>query len=564
MKLWALEPAYTGSAMADKPIPLLLVDDHPENITALKALLAEMPFTFDLVEAGSGNEALRQSLKVEFALILLDVQMPGMTGLETATLLRANPKTRHFPIIFITAGAHDAAHMFKGYDAGAVDYLVKPIEPLVLQGKVRVFCELYLQRRELDRTEELRTLADELAESEARVRTIIDSAYEAFVGIDGNGVVLDWNRRAETVFGWARAEAVGCTVAELIIPERYRKAHAAGMRHFLATGNGPVLNRCIEISALNREGNEFPVELSIWQIPNTKQPMFGAFLRDVTERKRTEAELQQLNEKLEQRVEERTCELRRAMDQIMESEKLASLGSIVAGVAHELNTPIGNMMLTASTLTQNIEEIQAAVAQNKLGRRTLDAFLDDCANATKVMVRGAERANTLISSFKQIAVDQTSQRQRTFDLRELVADTLNTLGTAMRHAKVDSSTDIPPGIVMNSCPGDLEQIFTNLITNSIRHGFSDRPSGKIGIAARQYDEMVEIIYCDDGVGIAPDLHRKVFEPFYTTKLGQGGSGLGMFIVHNLVHGSLKGDIRIESDAGKGVVFSMHLPLNTPA
>jgi PAS domain S-box-containing protein len=562
--------------MTDKRIPLLLVDDHPENITALAALLSEMPFEFSIVAAHSGNEALRQSLKADFALILLDVQMPGMNGIETATLLRTNPKTRHLPIIFITAGAHDSAHVFKGYDAGAVDYLHKPIEPLILQGKIRVFCELYLQRRELDfrkahleqmvgeRTVELRALADELAESEARVRTVIDSAYEAFICIDGAGVVLDWNRRAEALFGWTRDEALGRTVAELIVPERYRTAHVMGMRHFLATGEGPVLNRCIEISALRCDGGEFPVELSIWQIPNVKQPLFGAFVRDVTESKRTQAELQQLNEKLEQRVEERTRELRRAMDQIMESEKLASLGSIVAGVAHELNTPIGNMMLTASTLDQHVAAIQSAVAEGKLGRRVLDSFLEDCTQACKVMVRGAERANSLISSFKQIAVDQTSQRHRTFDLRELVADTLNTLGTAMRHAKVESRTDIPPGIVMNCCPGDLEQVLTNLITNSIRHGFDDRARGSIGIAARQYDEMVEIIYCDDGVGIAPELHRKVFEPFYTTKLGQGGSGLGMFIVHNLVHGSLKGEIRIDSDTGKGVVFSMHLPLHTPA
>jgi PAS domain S-box-containing protein len=571
-------------------IPLLLVDDHPENLTALEALLSALPFELELVMAQSGNEALRHSLKSDFALILLDVQMPDMNGLETAALLRSNPKTRHLPIIFVTAGMNELGQQFQGYESGAVDYLIKPIEPLVLQSKVRVFCELYAQRIELDfrkrhleamvqaRTDELtvltRTLTEEvlarraselaLQESELRVRAVIDSANEAFIGIDADGIIFDWNRRAEIVFGWARDEALTRPVVELIIPPQYRQPHLAGMRRFLATGDGPVLNRCIEVSALHRDGHEFPVELSIWQIPHARCPIFGAFVRDITERKHADALLQQLNESLERRVEERTLDLRRAMDQIVESEKLASLGGIVAGVAHELTTPIGNMMLMASTMEERIVGLAGTANQGKLTKSALDAFLAESANAGKVIVRSAERASVLIESFKQIAVDQTSQRRRNFDLRELAADILNTLGTEMRHAHATSELRIPPDIEMNSFPGDLEQILTNLITNSLRHGFRDRGEGKITIGAHTDGEQVSIIYQDDGVGIAPELHRKVFEPFYTTRLGQGGSGLGMFIVHNLVHGPLKGEIRIDSQCGQGVKFTVIVPLVTPA
>jgi len=570
-------------------IPILMVDDRAENLTALAALLNEMPLDLELVSAMSGNEALRQSLKSDFALILLDVQMPGMDGLETATLLRAHPKTCHLPIIFITAGLAEKSHVFKGYESGAVDYLIKPIEPVVLRGKVRAFCDLYLQRIEIEygkanleamvqeRTAELSALAASLREevrvrrateqalqdSELRMRSVIDSAYEAFVGMNGDGAIVDWNRQAELTFGWKRDEVLHKAVADVIVPARFRERHIRGLRHFLDTGQGAVLNSRIEFSAMHREGHEFPVELSIWNIPNAFGCLFGAFVRDITERKRAEDELRQLNEQLEMRVEERTRELRQAMNQIVESEKLASLGSLVAGVAHELNTPIGNIVMTASTLGDTIFSLARSASDGKLTRSQLCRGVDESKIASDLIVRSAQRASELIESFKKVAVDQTSQRRRKFDLRVTVADILHTMGTIMRHAKASCELRIPEGMAMDGFPGDLEQVFNNLIMNSIHHGFESRGGGHIVIDAVRDGDMVAITYGDDGVGIAPELQRKVFDPFYTTKLGQGGSGLGMFIVHNLVHGPLRGDIRIDSEVGKGVLFTMTLPVVTP-
>jgi PAS domain S-box-containing protein len=576
--------------MADAgKIPILMVDDRPENLTALEALLADLDLDLELVMASSGNEALRHSLRADFALILLDVQMPGMDGMETATLLRANPKTRHLPIIFITAGLNEKSYLFRGYESGAVDYLIKPIEPIVLRSKVRAFCDLYAQRVEIEfcranletivqeRTAELSTLAHNLTEevkahrateqalhdSELRTRCVIDSAYEAFIGMDGEGNIFDWNRQAETTFGWRRDEVVGKAVDEVIVPARYRERHAQGLRHFLDTGEGQVLNNRIELSALHRSGKEFPVELSIWTIPNASGCIFGAFVRDITERKRAEEELRQLNESLEMRVQERTQELRLAMNQIVESEKLASLGSLVAGVAHELSTPIGNIVMTASTLADTSMALAESAAAGTLTRSRLHRSAEDSKAASALIVRSALRASELIDSFKKVAVDQTSQRRRKFDLRVTVGDILQTMGTVMRHAKASCELRIPEGIAMDSVPGDLEQILNNLIMNSIHHGFEGRGGGHIVIDARCHGELVEIDYRDDGNGIAPELQRKVFDPFYTTKLGQGGSGLGMFIVHNLIHGPLKGDIRIDSEVGKGVVFTMSLPTVTP-
>ncbi|MBA5690279.1 hybrid sensor histidine kinase/response regulator [Rugamonas apoptosis] len=435
------------------PVPVLLVDDRRENLAALAALLADFDLGLELVCAESGNEALRLSLRHEFALVLMDVQMPDMNGMETATLLRANPKTRQLPIVFVTAGMAEQPHQFAGYELGAVDYLIKPIEPVVLRSKVTVFCELYRHRR-------------------------------------------------------------------------YQEALVA--------------ERTAELSALARELGE-----------------------EVRARRAAEQTLLQLNEELEQRIDLRTGELRRAMEQIVESEKLASLGGIVAGVAHELNTPLGNIMLVATALDERFGAFAQTVQDGQLTRSVLAKAVADFREASALLLRSAGRASELIESFKAVAVDQTSARRRIFDVRATVTDILNSLGTSLRHAQVRTVVQIPDGIRMDSYPGALEQVISNLISNSIIHGF-DGKGGEIVIDGRQLGAKVELEYRDNGVGIAPELQHKVFEPFYTTRLGQGGSGLGMFIVHNLTHGTLRGEIRIHSQLGAGVAVTLTLPAVAPA
>lgn len=450
----AVRPPTDGAGGgAGATVPVLLVDDRRENLAALAALLEDFGLALELVSAESGNEALRLSLRHEFALVLLDVQMPDMNGMETATLLRANPKTRHLPIVFVTAGMTEQPHQFAGYELGAVDYLIKPIEPVVLRSKVTVFCELYRHRR--------------------------------------------------------HQEAL-------------------------------VAERTAELSALAQELGE-----------------------EVRARRAAEQTLRQLNEELEQRIDVRTSELRRAMEQIVESEKLASLGGIVAGVAHELNTPLGNIMLVATALDERFCAFAQVVQDGQLTRGGLTKAMADFREASALLLRSAGRASELIESFKAVAVDQTSARRRQFDVRATVTDILNSLGTSLRHAQVRAVVRIPDAIRMDSYPGALEQVISNLISNSILHGF-DGKGGEIVIDGRQQGAKVELEYRDNGIGIAPELQHKVFEPFYTTRLGQGGSGLGMFIVHNLIHGTLKGEIRIHSQLGAGVAVTLTLPAVAPA
>ena len=191
-------------------------------------------------------------------------------------------------------------------------------------------------------------------------------------------------------------------------------------------------------------------------------------------------------------------------------------------------------------------------------------MLQECGDASAIIVRNGNRASDLIDSFKRVSVDQTSQRRRRFDLRATVQDSLNALGAVTRRAKATVELQIPDGIEMDSFPGPLEQIVNNIIMNSITHGFEGRAGGRIVLRARLLENgMIEMDYADDGHGIAAALQHKVFEPFYTTKLGQGGSGLGLSIVHNLVQAIFKGRLRLESAPDRGVQLHFTFPAVTP-
>ncbi|HMW55028.1 MAG TPA: PAS domain S-box protein [Accumulibacter sp.] len=281
---------------------------------------------------------------------------------------------------------------------------------------------------------------------------------------------------------------------------------------------------------------------------------------DVTERKRAEEELQRHRDHLEELVAERTTELRRAMTQLVQSEKLAALGHLVAGVAHELSTPLGNTRLVASLFAGQLRDIADAFATGTLRRSQMDEFLGQGREAVVLLERNSARAADLIGHFKQVAVDQSSARRRSFDLGQLVEEMLVTLRLTFKHTRHRIDVDIPAGLVMDSYPGPLEQVITNLVTNSLVHGFEGIDEGRIELQAQALGEQQLVIrYLDNGVGIATETLNRIFEPFFTTRLGQGGSGLGLYIVYNLVTGILGGTVEVASSPGHGVGITLMLP-----
>ncbi len=256
--------------------------------------------------------------------------------------------------------------------------------------------------------------------------------------------------------------------------------------------------------------------------------------------------------------------LQLAQDRLVEQEKLAALGSLVAGVAHELNTPIGNSLLMASTLRDASQHFQQRIAAGALRRSELLSYCEGSEASTTLLLRSLEQASNLIASFKQLAVDQTSDQRRGFDLAQTVEEVVMTLASRIRREEHEIRLQLQPGLMMDSYPGPLGQVIGNLVLNAMLHGFDGRKGGHMRLQAQaQGPDRVLIEFSDDGQGIPPQNLRRIFEPFFTTRLGQGGSGLGLHICYNIVHTLLGGSIRVQSVVGEGTRFIVELPRIAP-
>lgn len=281
-------------------------------------------------------------------------------------------------------------------------------------------------------------------------------------------------------------------------------------------------------------------------------------LRDLTRNLQGQTEnLQKTNAKLSQLL----TELKETQNQLVESEKMAALGGLVAGIAHEINTPIGVGVTAASTLHDETGYFIKSYQSGHLKRSELDAYVETAQTGSQLILVNLQRAAELVKSFKQVAVDQTSLEYRQFLVKPYLEDIILSLTPQLKHThhKVEISGD--DQISMNSYPGALSQVVTNLVMNSITHGYKKGQAGHLHFQLTGNKDTLTLEYSDDGCGIAPEHLKKIFDPFFTTKQGKGGSGLGLHIVYNVITQKFNGTIQCHSQVGSGVKFIIKLPLN---
>jgi len=672
---------------------ILLVDDEPRNLDVLETILQSPEYR--LVRARTADEALLALVNQDFAAIVLDIRMPGMSGIELANLVKQRKRTQHIPILFLTAYFQEDKYVLEGYEVGAVDYLTKPVNAQILRSKIAVFADLFrttralaeansaleqevLQRKraeealvranaDLDarvrqRTADLTHANDELQQgerryrelvqslpaavyttdaegrillfndaavalwgqapepgrmwcgsyriyhpdgsplpleqcpmavtlregravrgqeilieradgtrrhvlpypepmrdaaghlvgavnmlvdvtdrkraeaalrqSEERLRLALDTALDAIVTTDSQGCITGWNPQAERTFGWAKTEVVGRRLSETIIPAQHREAHERGLQHYAGTGQGAVLGRRIELTALDRQGREFPIELSITPVVTEDSTQFTAFLRDITERKRAEAVLQE--------SEARLSAASRAKDDFL------------AVLSHELRTPLNPVLLLASESAENQSlsaEVRAQFASIRNNVELEARLIDDLLDLTRI-TRG-----------------KLGLQLGIVNLHEVLQNAVATVRAEIDQKGIELSLGL--GAAQHQVNGDevrLQQILWNLLKNAVKFTpHAGRITVETLLAARDGRLCIEIT--DTGIGMTGEEIERVFHAFsqgdHANSNGLhrfGGMGLGLAISRMLVE-LHSGTLHARSPGrGKGATFVVELPL----
>ena len=396
-----------------------------------------------------------------------------------------------------------------------------------------------------------------LDETRQRLQTVVDTVPAVINVKDSQLRYSLMNRYMATIFGIEPHEAIGRTTAELM--SRYGAGKTDSHDHRVLSTKAET--GFYEEDYIDVAGNQRSWVVN--KIPSLNEDgsvsaIFTVAL-DISDRKRIEHEMMAARDA----AEEALRDLRETQNSLIEAEKLAALGRLVAGVAHEVNNPVGISLTVASSLQRRSRLFAEEFARGNLRRTSLDEFVRACAEASEQLVANLNRAAELIQSFKQVAADRNYSDRRTFDLRGLTEQLITSLRPGIGKNDVAVRIECDEALAMTSYPGFYGQVITNLFVNSIMHAFPDR-GGAIEIKVRRVSAgQVEVLFSDDGCGMTPDVRRQAFDPFFTTRRDQGGTGLGLHIVYNLVTSRLGGRITMRSESGNGTQVQIVLPVMAP-
>lgn len=426
---------------------------------------------------------------------------------------------------------------------------------------------------------ELLTSIETLGERKAYYFMLLDVAATATLTIDSSQKIVQFNQAAQRLFGYEKHEIIGRSLV-VLLPKRYRKDHHKKVKSFDNSDKEFAnLREGSRVSGLRKNGEEFPIELDITKVEIKSERLFIAAIFDISDRlvqqekiaqqtlelKQNNQQLKHYQKMLEETVHERndelelsTLSLNAATQQLIDAEKMVALGQMVSSAAHEINTPIGIGVTCASNMLEATTSLNGRINNNQLTKNDLTSYMAMTEKSAKIILSNMERAAELVHSFKAVSSDQVTDMQRLFNLNEYLEEILLSINPRLGKTQHEIFITCDDNIVLNTKPGPLSQIIINLIINSLIHGFEHMEHGTIRLAAKLMGGNLELIYKDNGKGLTKEQADKVFDPFYTTKKDQGGTGLGMHIVEDLINNSLGGQIEL-MPSEEGVCFKLTFP-----
>ena len=399
---------------------------------------------------------------------------------------------------------------------------------------------------------------DAIAEGRRLLQQVIDTV-PAVINVKDNQLrYVLMNRYMAGIFGIEPEDAIGRTTAELMARYGAAKTDEFDKR---------VLEGGMQLGFYEDEYVDAKGKMRQWLV--NKLPLLDAegkvekivsVALDIGDRKRSELEMRKARDAAENALRN----LRDTQASLIEAEKLAALGRLVAGVAHEVNNPVGISLTVASALERKTANFASEVERGDLRRSSLNDYLNTSRDAAAQLVANLNRAAELIQSFKQVAADRNYSNQRTFDLADLTEQVVMSLRPGLRKRNLTLNVECQPDLIMTSYPGPYGQVLTNLFLNAVAHAFPDGRPGIVDIKVRESGkDNVEIIFSDDGCGMSLDVRRRAFDPFFTTRRDQGGTGLGLHIVYSIVTNRLGGRLDLDSEPGGGTRIQIILPRVAP-
>lgn len=524
-------PTVNGTPPVSKA-NILLVDDRADKLLAIEAILE--PLEQNIVKARSGKEALRELLRQDFAVILLDIAMPGMDGFETAEMIRRRPRTEHTPIIFVTSMSNSENNIFHGYSLGAVDYMITPIVPEVLRTKVSVFVELHRkteliqhQAERLRQAEEVRhqrelAEAADLLEIETKRNRFFTLAVDLLGIADFNGYFLQINPSWEKTLGYTEVELKEKSGLEFIHPED--RAAMEAQFEKLKRDNFPIY---FEGRYQCKDGSY--CWLGWTAAPFASEQLIYIFARDITARKANEGEIKGLNNELNRRISDLT-------------EVNKELESFNYSISHDLRAPLRSIASFTQVVLAQYEEVLPNEAQDYLHR---------VENAAKYMDK------LLMDLLDYSRLSRSEMTLGPVDLESAVSDVIFSIDQEIRSRNVEIEIVRPLGFIVGH-PATVRQILFNLVVNAMKFISPERPP-RIRIWAEPADGAHRINVEDNGIGIAPQFHRKIFGLFQRLHSHHAypGTGIGLAMVQKGVE-RMAGSIGVESEPGKGSRFWFQL------